>query len=385
MEKLSLFILAFLSLFLTSFCQNMINEDFTITHGPYIQNLNSEGVTIIWSTNKPAVPGVYLSSSNGTRKFIQNSHDGLIDGGDLIHKVRIEGLEPGNTYNYEINSVQILKFQAYRIYYGDTLTGKPISFRTFPLSSENVNFTVINDVHNDSKKLASYLKKGNAPEQDFYFFNGDMVNFFQKRDELFEGFIDTAAAYFAMSRPFFFVRGNHETRGLLARELKNYFDFKDNRYYHSFTYGPVHFIILDSGEDKPDDNKYYYGLADYDAYRLEELEWLKKEIISKEFRNAKYRVVIIHMPIIKQDDQWHGMQFLADNYGPVLHKAGIDLMISGHLHRGPVFLEKGKSGFNYPVLINSHKDFVEVNADSKEIKATVKNMEGEIIQIYSIK
>ena len=45
---------------------------------------------------------------------------------------------------------------------------------------------------------------------------------------------------------------------------------------------------------------YYYGLADYDRYRLEELEWLKKEVKSDAFRNAKHRIVIVHMPIIKE-------------------------------------------------------------------------------------
>ena len=97
--------------------------------------------------------------------------------------------------------------------------------------------------------------------------------------------------------------GNHETRGFVARDLKNYFDYKDDRFYYSFDNGPVHFVVLDCGEDKPDNNRYYYGLADYDSYRLEELEWLKKEVKSDAFRNAKHRIVIVHMPIIKEEKQ----------------------------------------------------------------------------------
>ena len=232
--------------------------------------------------------------------------------------------------------------------------------------------------------MASYLKNGNPAEEDLYFFNGDMVEFLQETDELFSGFIDTAVAYFAKQKPFYFARGNHETRGFKARELKNYFDYKDGRFYYSFDRGPVHFIVLDCGEDKPDNNRYYYGLADYDSYRLEELEWLKNEIKSEAFRNAKHRIVIVHMPIIKEERQGWGMRFLSDHFGPVLKNAGIDLMISGHTHRNS-FYDRAKSGFDYPVLVNSNNSFAEVDADLQGIKATVRDITGKNIATYNIK
>ena len=43
--------------------------------------------------------------------------------------------------------------------------------------------------------------------QDFYFFNGDMVDFLQSEYQLFPGFIDTAVTYFATRKPFYYVRG----------------------------------------------------------------------------------------------------------------------------------------------------------------------------------
>ena len=73
------------------------------------------------------------------------------------------------------------------------------------------------------------------------------------------------------------------------------------------------------------------------------------------------------MPIIKQEKQAWGMKFLADNYGPVLQNAKIDLMISAHTHQN-TFYEKEKSGFGYAVLVNSNNSFVEVTADQQEIK-----------------
>lgn len=376
--------LVLLVLSLDSLAQGIDNDNFVITHGPYLQNIGSSGVTIIWTTNKPAIPGVNLTAPDGKTHFIRNSHEGIIDGGGVVHKIKINGLEPGNSYKYSINSVQVLKYQAYRIYYGDTIAGKAEIFTTPSLKSDKISFTVINDVHENSGKMASYLKSGNRAGQDFYFFNGDMVDYLQSTTQLFPGFIDTAATYFAARKPFYYVRGNHETRGFFARDLKDYFDYKDDRFYYSFDNGPVHFVVLDCGEDKPDNNRYYYGLADYDSYRLEELEWLKKEVKSDAYKNAKHRILIIHMPIIKEEKSAYGIKFLADNFGPVLQGTDLNLMMSAHTHRN-TFYEAGKSGFGYPVLVNSNNSFVEVEADLQGIKAVVKDLEGKIINTYSIR
>lgn len=362
--------------------QGIDNENLTITHGPYLQNLTGDGVTVIWTTNKPAVPAINLTSPDGQTRFIRNSTDGIINGGGTLHKVRIDGLEPGKTYSYGLHTVQIMKYQAYKIYYGDTLAVNPRAFTTPALKSEKVNFTVINDVHQNAGKMASYLE--NSIQPDFVFFNGDMMDFLQSENEMFPAFIDTAVAYFADRKEFLYTRGNHETRGYAARGLKQYFDFRNDKFYYSFDRGPVHFIVLDCGEDKPDNSRYYYGLADYDSYRMEELEWLKNEVKSEAFRNATKRIVIVHMPIVKEEKQGHGMKFLSDNFGPVLSNAGIDLMMSAHTHRN-TWYEKGKSGFNYPLLVNSANSFVEVAADRNVITATVKDVNGKVINTYDVK
>ena len=211
-----------------------------------------------------------------------------------------------------------------------------------------------------------------------------MIDYLQDPEQLYLAFMIPASFYFASSKHFFHVRGNHEARGFAARDLKNYFYYKDDRFYYSFDYGPVHFIVLDSGEDKEDNNRNYYSLADYDSYRFKELEWLREEVKSSQFKLAKYRVVLVHMPIIKAEKQNHGMTFMSENFGPVLKEAGIDLMMSAHTHRN-AYYEKDKTGFGYPLLVNSSNSFVEVNADNNEIKAILKDVEGKVISEYSFK
>lgn len=62
------------------------------------------------------------------------------------------------------------------------------------------------------------------------------------------------------------------------------------------------FIKLDTGEDKSDTHPVYAGITDFDAYRTEQAEWLKKLVASKEYKKAKYHVVISHFPMIMEEN-----------------------------------------------------------------------------------
>lgn len=46
------------------------------------------------------------------------------------------------------------------------------------------------------------------------------------------------------------------------------------------------FVVLDCGEDKPDDFPVYAGLNDFDSYRSEQARWFAELIRSKEYRTA---------------------------------------------------------------------------------------------------
>jgi UDP-2,3-diacylglucosamine pyrophosphatase LpxH len=338
----------------------------------------------MWVSSHPSVPGILLGTDSGDPELVYNSVDGMIHAGDTLHKIRITGLEPGKRYTYRVYSRQIDVFEPYKITYSDTIVTEAHHFTTLSPGSESARFIVFNDVHNHSDKMADYLRNIDINNQEIWFFNGDMVDYIQNTNQIFTGFLDTAVSWFAETTPFIYVRGNHEARGMYARQFKDFFDFKDDRFYFSFDLGPVHFVVLDCGEDKPDDNQYYYQLADYDRYREEQLEWLKNEIHTDKFRNAPFRIVLCHMPIYQRERMNYAMQFLADRYGPVLEKAGIDLFISGHTHRN-AYLDRQDSGFGYPVLVNSNNTFVEVSVEKNEIKLLIKDTEGLISDEINLK
>jgi predicted phosphodiesterase len=331
-------------------------ENIKINHGPYLQNSSETGISIVFSTNELAVPGVIVWDNNGQKLVIQNSKDGLIDVGKGTHKVRIKNLSPGTSYKYQAFAVPIKDYQAYKCSYGDTIYSSLNSFTTFSSAKTEVNFTVFNDLHNKAKKLSQYLNHNDIPNQDLYFLNGDILGHIDNEKQIYDSFLDTCVNRFAQNIPFFYVRGNHETRGVYARNLKNYLALENDSYYFSFSLGSVRFVVLDGGEDKPDSSKEYSGMADFDVYREQQLEWLNNEIATTEFQKAEVKIVVIHMPVIENEGNWYGMEQLAKYYGPVLNDANIDLMISGHTHENE-WIKEGDSGFNYPVIICSNNDF----------------------------
>lgn len=358
-------------------------EGLSFTHGPYLQNVSETAATIIFTTDRLVAPGIMIRTGNGPFELVQNSHEGLIDVGDNVHKVRLENLKPGQEYEYKLFAAEIKEYLPYKCTFGDTLLSETYRFQTFNVDMNQVNFTVFCDIHDRAYKLAKYLNANDIEKQDCYFLNGDILGHIEEERQLYSSFLDTCVSHFASQKPFFYVRGNHETRGKFARQLKNYLEFSDDKFYYAQTIGPVRFVVLDGGEDKPDDSKEYSGLVDFDAYRLEELEWLEKEVASEEFKNADFKIVIIHMPIIQNKKNWYGMAFLAEHFGPVLQDAGIDLMISGHTHKN-AWIESGKSGFDYPVMISSNNHFIEAEANEKEVSLILKNIDGEVEKKYQV-
>ena len=79
-----------------------------------------------------------------------------------------------------------------------------------------------------------------------------MVSVFNEENHIFDGFMDTATKLFASEIPMYYTRGNHETRGAFATEFQRYFSPKEENIYYTFRQGPICFVVLDTGEDKPD-------------------------------------------------------------------------------------------------------------------------------------
>ena len=101
----------------------------------------------------------------------------------------------------------------------------------------------------------------------------------------------------ARSKPLVYARGNHEWRGPFARALFPYVPIEEGRFYFARDHGPMHLVVLDTGEDKPDETNVYARLNRSEPYLERELRWFEDHAqTSVRFREAPFRVVLMHQP-----------------------------------------------------------------------------------------
>lgn len=373
------------TLLLLLFCLNQASA-IKIISGPYLQNVTDTEATIVWRTDSAALSWVELAP-DGSDSFYAAAHPRhyATDMGRALigklHKIRIKNLKPNTTYRYRILSSEVLEQQPYYVGYGktaasDVYSREALRFTTTGPADDSLDFLVVNDMHGDNDKFQDLMKDFKKGETDFVLFNGDMVSFMDNEDQVFEGFLNKAVDLFASETPFLMVRGNHESRGRFAQRYMDYFPTPTGKPYYALRRGPVFFIFLDGGEDKPDSCMEYYGTAFGDDYRAEQAEWLEEVVKSEEFKNAPYHIAVCHMPPV--GDSWHGPSHAKSLWLPILNKAGIDLMLCGHLHRH-VYHEKGFEGAEFPVLVNSNKDVVKVKADTSGLRLDITDRDGKTI------
>lgn len=361
--------------------------DFKILYGPYLQGLTEHEVTVVWITSKDAVSWVELAPDDGSHFYAEErpqfyqTNFGKKEIGTL-HKVTIAGLEKATSYLYRIYSKEVTAQENYFIGYGkviasDVYRGKPYLFKTLDTQKPQMSFSMVNDIHESSELLEKLINQENLSELDFILYNGDMVSNMFSQKQVFDGFITQSVKSFASELPFFMARGNHETRGVHSNQYINYFPTPTGQPYYSFRQGPVFFIVLDGGEDKPDTDIEYHGLAAFDQYRENQIQWLKETLNSKEFKEAPIKIAVMHVPPIRST--WHGPIQVKKHFIPLLNAAGIHLMLSGHLHRH-FYIPAGEEDCNFPILINANKHVVRFDIDDKQIRMRIKDEEGKLFK-----
>lgn len=336
-----------------------------IVHGPYLQGPRADSMTVVWFTNKPCVSWVEYGPTASLGEKVFPAHDGLIDAGRARHVVELSGLRPGATYRYRVVSKEIVKFAPYKVDFGEQVAGETLSFRTCDPAKASFSFYVIADAHEKAQQLDGLLQSVDRSAVDLVVLDGDMINHFERDSQIFGGFLDVCVARFAKEIPFVYVRGNHETRGALARRLAEFAPVPEGRFYYSFDHGPVHFIVLDSGEDKPDTSKEYSGLVAFDPYRRQQADWLARDVQSETSRRAAFRVALVHMPTHGGND-WHGERHIRQLWTPLLNQGKVDLVISGHTHRSN-YLPPAADANQYDLAILSPATVLQVDVTEEQL------------------
>jgi predicted phosphodiesterase len=362
------------------------DEAFKLLAGPYLQSSFDNTMAIHCVTNKDANSWVEygVDEQQLTQKAYGKSALGIRPDG-RIHKIVLKNLSPGQKYYYRIVANEIKDFKPYKLTYGAVLNSDINSFVNANVAKDQISFLMLNDIHDRPASIPHLLGLDKVQEQDFVFFNGDIFDYQTDEQQLIDHMLAPCMNTFAKSTPFVYVRGNHETRGVFRDEFLNYFE---NVGKLAFTLGPVRFVILDSGEDKEDSHPVYANLVDFDAYRLEQAEWLKEEMQRKEFKKAAFRIVMMHIPP-RYSGEAHGPKHCTAVFEPLINKGKVDLVLSGHTHRYKVHLpEKGLN--NYPLFIgggpkDGTRTLTKVTANRSELSVKMIKDDGTEVGSYSIK
>lgn len=346
---------------------------------PYLQNPLNNGMTVMWETNVPAHCWVEYGTDTLQLQKARTIVDGQVVCNNTLHKIRLADLKPGKKYYYRICSQEILLYQAYKKVFGHTAQSAFSEFTMPTLDKEDFTAVVFNDLHKHAATFQALCNQIKGLDYDFAVFNGDCVDDPANHDEATAFICELTEGVRGDRVPVFFMRGNHEIRNAYSIGLRDHYDYVGDKTYGSFNWGDTRIVMLDCGEDKLDSHWVYYGLNDFTQLRNDQLEFLKQEMASKEFKKATKRILIHHIPLYGNYEK----NLCIDLWGKLMEKAPFNVSLNAHTHDF-AFHPKGKLGNNYPVVIGGGYQMdsatvMIVEKKRKELRIKVLNAKGETL------
>ena len=363
--------------------------------GPYLQELAHNGVTVVFENTVPTFSWVELRKKGLTSatKFYQDI-EGLHQAYDRIQAptaalpvqnfaIRLSGLSPNTMYEYRVVSQKIDQLKPYSLTLSTQYESEWYGFSTPSDNATTHRLLVLSDMHNRPTTLQKFLMALDYQTADHVIYAGDMMDNIQmsatsgsafKPEEPYASFINVSTQLFATQKDFCMLRGDHETKGDAADYFGTYFPHQSGKLYNAYRWGDLEIILLDGGEALPDDDPTARStmLAAYNPYRQEEARWLEQLTQTAEYKEAKYRIVVSHLPIpnATEDEQQAGAKYFADLMFPILNMAKVDLLVCGHLHPETYTFTEPTEGAQFPSIVQGYNSALRI--DIKEGKVTLK-------------
>lgn len=200
-------------------------------------------------------------------------------------------------------------------------------------TSDGLNYYVLADTHNTQKTplaAASYF----GEYLDFLISVGDNMSWIDREEDLLN-FHTLAGNITRGEIPVIYARGNHETKGVMAKDFHNYVGSKNGNFYYTFRLHNIWGIVLDAGEDHADDFVEYCSISKFDQYREEQTKFLD-EVLDDSYhefddQGIDYRIGICHIPLtVKNQDDY--LADIKDEWIERLNQMKLTVMYSGHQH-----------------------------------------------------
>ena len=292
-------------------------------------------------------------------KIFYDAVAGVMRSETRVHKFRIpqEILNKAKAYEVIIRGTNIRK-----AFYSKFSEPESYKFNFKPLEkTENIKAYYLSDVHYGFKRAiasASYF----GDDTDLYIVNGDIGDEISG-EEQYREIVEFLSNLAKGEVPVIFVRGNHDTKGNPAERYGEYFPVENGKTYFTFNLGIISGVALDLGEDKDDMRSAYdssenvenlppelVGINRFHDYRMEEAEFLKTVSLT-----GKIKIAISHIPLLRTGTPDFEVEIYND-FSSSLEKAGIDFMISGHLHKAFLLTpndERSTAPHSYPIIVGS--------------------------------
>ena len=285
--------------------------------GPYLQNVKTNGITIMWET-VAYDSGWVEYGTDVTYGSTQSGTGSASGGGTWVYKAILSGLQPGTQYHFRVVT--------------DSTATPDSTFTTAPADRIDFSFSVWGDSQGNNKgQAADPLEPTKSMMR--HMTDSSMVSLAVTVGDLAENgnaysdvktyFLNRPIQILGKKVPIYVAWGNHDGGG--GSIIRNFVDLpsKDRARMnagfgsYSFDYAGCHFICVDYFEE-------YQSRSDF-------LDWLRMDLQSPAAQNARFRFVFIHIP--PYCELWiDGEAWQRANIVPLLEQYKVDICFSGHTH-----------------------------------------------------
>ena len=339
-----------------SFVRQLITKDACTTRTiMWHSDSPEDGVQLVW---RQAGSSQLMAAAVHTVPFTDD------DVSAYIHTAQMTGLHPVQDYEYRmVQGTQGTPWFVMR-----TASKGAFKALIFPDSQCSDGYVTWHDIAQNAA--------ARNMDANFFISMGDLVDNGEDSNQWRDWF--NALAGLIDRLPFVPVMGNHAAYNLawkcrLPAAWLHYFSVPANgslrfdRYYYSFDYGPVHFIVLNNLWDEIEPLQ--PGLL------AEEIPWLKDD---RKTSKATWQIVLMHKDVINYDtpnaaDLVKGdIDPIGQRLMPLFDTLGIDVVLTAHQHtyrrlghifgfqpsdHGPFYIDTGNAGnVRYNVPINHRFD-----------------------------
>jgi 3',5'-cyclic AMP phosphodiesterase CpdA len=257
---------------------------------PYLQELTSTSVAVVWQTYGLATTGLRFGPAGGQLSIVEHSDELRRD-----HVVPVEGLAPDTIYRYRWES--------------DGRIGAEAEFRTPPAASPRFSFGVIGDYGVPTPAARANLRRLTQDNIDFAITTGDNAQLHAEEIE-YRNYVIEPLRDLIAHKPFWPSIGNHDYENL--HNYLRYFALPPPERYYSFSYGGVLFLSLDSNR-----------------YDTEQKSWMRSVLRS----DARCKVAFFHHPLWSSGLGYRNRvrKRRREKIAAILERGGVDLVLNGHV------------------------------------------------------